>query len=104
MTDFRAFCNQVLNAEKEDLERFFELDDLYIQQYDEVKNNFNEEIVTHVYNQSQFLIASLTGRHEFLVNQREIKKEKLYDMIKLKEILLHKSEDVLEYMAEAIGI
>lgn len=52
----------------QDLERFFVQDDLYKEQYEEVKDNFNEDIVTHVYNQSQFVIASLTGRHEFLVN------------------------------------
>ena len=77
---------------------------MYIQQYEEVKDNFNEDIVTHVYNQSQFVIASLTGRHEFLVNQRENKKGKLSDFKRLKSIILHKSDEIMAYLSEAIGI
>ena len=58
----------------------------------------------HVYNQSQFVIASLTGRHEFLVNQRETKKVKLADIRRLKSIILHKSDEIMQYLSEAMGI
>jgi hypothetical protein len=50
------------------------------------------------------VIASLTGRHEFLVNQREIKKVKVADLRRLKQILLHKSDEIVAYLAEAMGI
>jgi len=57
-----------------------------------------------VYNQSQFVIASLTGRHEFLVNQRENKKGKVLDLKRLKNILLHNSDEIVAYLQEALGI
>lgn len=60
--------------------------------------------MTHVYNQSQFVIASLTGRHEFLVNQRENKKGKVLDLKRLKNILLHNSDEIMAYLQEALGI
>ena len=50
------------------------------------------------------MIASLTGRHEFLVNQREIKKAKLADIRRLKTIILHKSDEIMQYLSEAMGI
>jgi hypothetical protein len=39
-----------------------------------------------------------------LVNQRENKKVKLADMQRLKQILLHKSDDIIDYLSEAMGI
>ena len=63
LSDFRGYCNLFFESTKEEIENYFNEDLVVKQTYNAIKKDFDPQIVIKLYNDSVFLITSLTGRH-----------------------------------------
>lgn len=100
-TDLRSFCNQVLLLDMPDLIKFFNEDAIFEQQYAEVKDSLNEREVTQIYNKSQFAIASLQTTHDNLMHNKEKKKQSIIDLRRMKKIITHHKDEIVDYLAQS---